>query len=192
MVVKKIIEIGGEELIQLENNSEATSLHYACAYDASSDVVQKILESIPESVVLKKDKDKWTTPLHYACAQNATANVIRFLIENAGGLAKRRALVERQTDKGWTAVHLACRACVNADIVKLLLDNSGSDFVSQVNEDRWTALHHACANAASADVVQLLLNIGKEELAVAKMQRDTLLSITPVSFVKIPTLSSYN
>lgn len=43
-VVKKMIQIGCEKLIKLENNGEANSLHYACAYDPSSDVVQKILE----------------------------------------------------------------------------------------------------------------------------------------------------
>lgn len=55
-------------------------LHYACAFGASVDVIEVLIEAYPDSLITPDDHDNML-PLHFACRQGATIEVLEVLLE---------------------------------------------------------------------------------------------------------------
>lgn len=160
-ILHKLISLGGPALIQEQNSSNQTSLHYACTYQANVDVVSKLIDIGGDNLVSQRDEEE-LTPLHNACLRNdGSKAVVKLLIEKGG-----QDLITATDEDGFTALHYACRGNAAYDIVQLLIDHGAENLVFMSTNQGWTALHHACANDATVDVIELLVHVGKKRLVL--------------------------
>ena len=164
VILLKLIEIGGRELVIEKDGLGVTSLHCACSYNASIEVVSKLIEIGGEDLVIQKDEDGLTS-LHRACRNNAAIEVVSKLIE----IGTRELLIEKD-NYGSTALHRACddEGQASVAIVLKLVMIGGRELVTEKNILGYTALHCACRNYASIEVMSKLIEIGGRELVMEK------------------------
>lgn len=82
-LIKEVIEIGGEDLIHMQNNTGSNALHYAAFNNAPLDIIQLIVETAGKNIIHKKNTGEWkNTPLHDACFRQAPEEVIEYLVRN--------------------------------------------------------------------------------------------------------------
>jgi len=162
-----IIALGGQNFVmqrfeyvahpRFPRRSE-TLLHIAWRYNASLDVVSKLVKVGGEALVREKNNQGWN-PLHFACRYKASLDVVSLLIEVGG-----EALVRETNNQGWNSLHFACRYKASLDVVLLLIEVGGEELVRETNNWGENSLHFACANNASIDVISKLVEVGGEAL----------------------------
>ena len=81
-VLKKMVEIGGEEMLMIRKEDDENILHYAALMKASLEVFKCILNGVVESenILLQQDC-LGNTPLHYACGWINNLEVIKYLVD---------------------------------------------------------------------------------------------------------------
>ena len=109
-VLNKLIEVGGRDLLILEDDEyEATALHDALEYNASVDVISELIEVGGRDLVMVKNINEWTA-LHDAIICNAS--VVNKLIE-----VEWRLLLNIKVNDEWTALLVAREKSLCVDVI---------------------------------------------------------------------------
>eukprot|EP00551_Chaetoceros_affinis_P010360 CAMPEP_0203685182 /NCGR_PEP_ID=MMETSP0090-20130426/48415_1 /ASSEMBLY_ACC=CAM_ASM_001088 /TAXON_ID=426623 /ORGANISM="Chaetoceros affinis, Strain CCMP159" /LENGTH=666 /DNA_ID=CAMNT_0050554369 /DNA_START=92 /DNA_END=2093 /DNA_ORIENTATION=- len=162
-----IIALGGQNFVmqrfeyvahpRFPRRSE-TLLHIAWRYNASLDVVSKLVKVGGEALVRETNNQGWNS-LHFACRYKASLDVVSLLIEVGG-----EVLVRETNNWGENSLHFACANNASIDVVSKLVEVGGEALVRKTTNNGSNSLHIACRYNASLDVVSLLIEVGGEAL----------------------------
>jgi len=173
--------VGGKKTVMAKNNNHIgwNSLHRACQYNASINVVSKLIEMGGKNLIMAKDKYGWNS-LHRACTNNASFDVVSKLIEVGG-----KKLVVAKNNYGWNSLHVAFGRGARAsfDVVSKLIEVGGKDVVMAENIDDRNPIEIAVQNIeVHTDILDLLIQYeGQEALTKVNRQGKTLFDIVITS-----------
>ncbi|GFH44501.1 hypothetical protein CTEN210_00975 [Chaetoceros tenuissimus] len=157
-IVKKIIEIAGDEIIVQKDREQRNALGCACSFSASREVIELLIEKGGgANLVADCDRDNFTS-LHYACRSDADSSIVNILLEKGPS-----DLVSMQTVDGWTALHHACYNNARPEIIQLLVNRGHHEIVGMGTKKKNTALHFICARSIDPSVLEILLKSYKKQ-----------------------------
>jgi len=162
-VVSKLINVGGNELVQERFENGTNLLHIACKKNASVDVVSKLIEVGGKELIIEKDIWRQNSLL-IACENNASIGVVSKLIEIGGN-----ELVQERFNNGTNLLHIACVNNASVDVISKLIEVGGKRLVMMKHKrNKKNPLHIACEYGASIDTISKLVEVGRNELVLAK------------------------
>jgi len=150
-VIRRIIEVGGAEVVRASDEHGCIPLHEAC-FKGNLEVVTLLCDEGGDDSV--RHVSKWgTTPLHSACFGNCPVKVVKLLIDRGGPAA-----LKQTNNLGNSPLHLSCDGNASIEVVELLIDRGGVASLEFVNVNGENALHYACLHNASVEVFELLVS----------------------------------
>ena len=123
-LIKRMVEIGGKELVLLFNKYEENVLHNAALCDSSFSVFKILIDAGGDGILLKQDL-QGNTPLHYACAWIISDETLEYMARKGG---KRLLLTQNQSGQVPT--------CHKQSIQKLLSSIGGKEYDAQVTRQK--------------------------------------------------------
>ena len=140
-VMKIALNICGNELLLLTNDSGATVLH--SGIKAPLDRLKLFLACSSEqqstrAVLLMLMKVGGYSPLQHAIVRGATAEEVELFVEYGG----KEVLMQRDGCHGRTSLQLAMHFGCSAEVVKLLISSGGEELISKNDEYGATALDY--------------------------------------------------
>ena len=129
-VIKKIIDIGGRDLVMKKDNDGYTALHDACIYHASSESIENLIMIGGRSLVMEKG-NCGRTALHYACYYKLPIEIIAMIIEVGG----KDLVMIQDSIEGKTALHIACSINAPFNLIKKLVHVGGKELLFAKSKD---------------------------------------------------------
>ena len=170
-VIDKLLEVGGQEYLFLEDSHRCTAWNYACSIQGKQDVkiVERLYDLGRDNILYSKshEEDCWFNALH-SCLylyqdSNQSLYVFNFLTRHGG-----EKLVFMLDGQGRTPLHHAC--CIagthGLEIISRLLDIGGKKLALMTDHMFKSTLQHALENKIEKveKIVGLLLEIGGKAL----------------------------
>mmetsp|Transcript_17576 Transcript_17576/g.26188 ORF Transcript_17576/g.26188 Transcript_17576/m.26188 type:complete len:620 (-) Transcript_17576:38-1897(-) len=177
-IVQLLIDIGGENLLMLQNSSGNTALHHSCHndYDLRSDEVVELLVERGGEELVNIRNDKGETAMHvnngkyadtitevldemkqnqnkyvnfsWLCMIQEWDQVQQYLRGSTSHEMKKKKITRRNTG-GWNHLHTACWKGCPAEIFRLMIEIAGVDAVFAKTNDGSTPLHVTCRACSS-------------------------------------------
>ena len=155
-VVKRLIEVGGRDILMATEFNGNTALHSACEDDASVDVVERMIELGGKELIMVKNS-RGETALHTA-SHHASVDVVESLIK----FGEKDLFMEEDFDEK-TALHVAVQYA-SSDVVKKLIELGGKNLIMKKDSDGKNALHTACEQEdISYRLILRLVEVGGKE-----------------------------
>ena len=89
-MIRKMVQIGGKDLVLTTNETNSNALHYAAFNGAPLDVIITLMNAAG-SAGIEKVNNWGSTPLHDACLRQAEVEILEYLIKHGG----RKALLAK-------------------------------------------------------------------------------------------------
>jgi ankyrin repeat protein len=121
-LIKKMVEIGGKDLVILTNNYGENALINAAFCGSSYDIFKTILDAGGEKLLLQKDM-RGNTVMHYSCAWGVSIRTIKYMAEIGG----KKSLM-RENNSG-IVPHSKYK-----DVQNVLNEKGGYEYSKQVEE----------------------------------------------------------
>ena len=172
--VKYLVQNGGKELINIQNNDRMTALHFACGSD-NIDTVKYLVQNGGKELINIQDNGG-NNALHWACIRD-NIDIVECLVQNGG-----TELINKQDNFGMTALdiakgnegdsiynflkdalespfHALCSSIdVTASKIQEYLNHHELSCVFQTNHTTKTPLHNLSLNQhAPYDAIALLI-----------------------------------
>jgi hypothetical protein len=95
-IIKRMVEIGGKDLVILTDKDGKNVLINAAIFGSSNDIIKTIMDAGGKDLILQKDFLKGNTAMHYACAWGVSIETIKHMIEVGGqeALMKKNNLAQ--------------------------------------------------------------------------------------------------
>jgi ankyrin repeat protein len=165
-VIESLIDIStilGESVVMERMNEHgATILHLSCKYNATIDLINKLI-SIGGKDFVMITNNVGETALHTACSVNASIDIINKLVDIGG-----RDLVMATDNNEGTVLIAACYKNASIDVINKLIDVGGRDLAMSTDDFGETALHYACNNSnQSIKIINKLIDVGGRDLVMS-------------------------
>eukprot|EP00960_Hanusia_phi_P065872 766240-Hanusia_phi.AAC.1 len=152
--LKMVLEVGGREIMAVQNGHGQTCMHDACKL-GHVDVLKVLLELGEKDIVHIQD-DNGRTCLHQACMRGRL-EAVKLVIEAGGS-----QLVMTQSIHGRTCAHEACEHG-HAEVLNAILQVADKELLMCADRDGRTCAHEACKHG-HAQVLECMLELGGKEL----------------------------
>mmetsp|Transcript_22921 Transcript_22921/g.47821 ORF Transcript_22921/g.47821 Transcript_22921/m.47821 type:complete len:293 (-) Transcript_22921:678-1556(-) len=140
-----------------ESRRGSLPLHYACAFEASLDVVQFLFSKHPDAV--KTPRKDMVFPIHLACGYYmGQPEVINFLLDQYPNGASQRC-----SDLYWFPLHSAAQGGAPVSVMERL-HSIFPDSITGLDKYGKTPLHTACRSKGNSENVAFLVRVGREAL----------------------------
>ncbi|GFH59882.1 hypothetical protein CTEN210_16358 [Chaetoceros tenuissimus] len=97
-IVRKMIEVGGKDIVMKTYDAFGTALHIACKCCVDPEVVELLIKAGGKDLVLMNNYSGGQTALHIACRRKNNESVVKLLSSKGGS-----TLVKMENSKGETA-----------------------------------------------------------------------------------------
>ena len=166
-LIKKVVEVGGRQLIMKKCPSGWNGLCTAYFCDAPTEVTDLLFDFGGIELLMEKNNSGSTVLERVILMKSNDENLISKII-NIGG----RQLINARNDFGLTIIELVLRTRPRncKVIMETIVNIAGKDIIIQTNEQKMNALHFACLYNASTDIIELFLRVGGHEKIL--MQED--------------------
>jgi ankyrin repeat protein len=96
-LIRKMVRVGGKNLILLKNHTNSNAIHYAAFNKAPLDIIKLLVETAGKENVMHLQNNWKSTPLHDACHRQAPVEVIEYLAKQGGNNAINMRNKDHQT-----------------------------------------------------------------------------------------------
>lgn len=158
--MKKLVDVGGKELIEHRNVRGSNALHYTTYYSPTNPFYLDMTKYIIDQCGIdgfKAQDNNCITPIHRYCANDSTVEgeVLRYIIEKGG-----MNLIGIRDKYGRNAIHMYCANSNTKDgVLKFIMEQKGGVQIMKVQDCTgntpihcyWKKLHTNNANNANED-----------------------------------------
>lgn len=158
--VKKLVDVGGKDLVEHRNVRGSNALHYTTYYTTTNpsylDITKYIIEKCGIDGFKTQDNND-ITPIHRYCAHKSTSDgeILRYIIEEEGGIDA----IKIQDKFGRNPIHLYCaNSNTKGGILKNIIEKKGGVEVMKVQDTHGnTPIHNYWKNTeVTSSAVEML------------------------------------